>query len=127
SYLAKARNHGQNRKDHHDIKGSNSRLDTVHAAILEVKLRHLDGWNASRRRVASVYRQRLAEAGLEAPAEHPDAEHVYHLFVVTVDRRDELQRHLADRGIETGIHYPIPIHQQGVYRALGRDGRYPIV
>jgi len=127
SRIAMVRNHGQSEKYHHLVKGLNSRLDTLQAAVLEVKLRYLDGWNASRRRAAGMYRQGLEQAGLAAPAEDHHVEHVYHLFVVTVDRRDELQRYLAQQGIETGIHYPIPIHQQAVYKALRRNGRYPTV
>lgn len=127
SRIAMVRNHGQSEKYHHLVKGLNSRLDTLQAAVLEVKLRYLDEWNASRRWAAGMYRQYLEQAGLAAPAEDRHVEHVYHLFVVTVDRRDELQRYLAQHGIETGIHYPIPIHQQGVYKALRRDGRYPTV
>ena len=127
SRIVMVRNHGQSEKYHHLVKGLNSRLDTLQAAVLEVKLRYLDEWNASRRRAAGMYRQCLEQAGLAAPAEDSHVEHVYHLFVITVDRRDELQRYLAQHGIETGIHYPIPIHQQAVYKALGRDGRYPTV
>lgn len=127
SHITMTRNHGQREKYQHVVKGSNSRLDTLQAAVLGVKLGRLDEWNASRRRAAGVYRQRLAEIGIEAPVESAETEHVYHLFVITVDRRDELQRYLSERGIETGIHYPIPIHHQGVYQALGRDGRYPVV
>jgi dTDP-4-amino-4,6-dideoxygalactose transaminase len=127
SRIAMVRNHGQREKYHHLTRGWNSRLDTIQAAVLNVKLPHLDEWNASRRRAASVYRRCLEQIGIAAPVEDRDVEHVYHLYVVTVDRRDDLQRHLAQQGIETGIHYPIPIHHQGVYKALGRAGQYPVV
>lgn len=127
SQIAMARNHGQREKYHHIIQGGNSRLDTIQAAVLNVKLPRLDEWNASRRGAASLYRRYLDQIGIAAPVEDGDVEHVYHLYVVTVDRRDELQRHLAEQGIETGIHYPIPIHQQEVYKALGRGGQYPVV
>lgn len=125
--IAMVRNHGQSEKYRHRVKGLNSRLDTVQAAVLEAKLPSLDQWNASRRQVAVWYRRLLPEAGLTAPVEEPTVEHVYHLFVVEVDRRDEMQRFLAEHGIETGIHYPIPIHHQDVYKALGRGGSYPVV
>ena len=126
--IGMARNHGQREKYHHLIKGSNSRLDTLQAAILNVKLPYLDQWNASRRHAAAMYRQHLQQIGIAGPEEDRNVEHVYHLFVITVNRRDELQRYLTAQGIETGIHYPIPIHQQGVYTAAGRQGgRYPVV
>ncbi len=125
--IAMVRNHGQSEKYHHRVKGVNSRLDTIQAAVLGTKLPHLDTWNASRRKAAEWYRRLLPQAGLRGPAEDSSVEHVYHLFVVRVDRREELQRYLAQHGIETGIHYPVPIHHQEVYTALGRSGRYPIV
>jgi dTDP-4-amino-4,6-dideoxygalactose transaminase len=126
SKIAMLRNHGQREKYHHVSRGWNSRLDTIQAAVLGVKLPRLDQWNASRRRAASVYGRYLKEIGVAAPFEDRDVEHVYHLYVVAVDRRDDLQRHLTQLGIETGIHYPIPIHHQGVYKTLGRGGQYPV-
>lgn len=125
--IAMVRNHGQNKKYHHLVKGLNSRLDTLQAAVLGVKLPYLDTWNASRRSAADLYRRHLGRAGLTAPVEEAHVEHVYHLFVVTVNNRERLQQYLSQHGIETGIHYPIPIHRQEMYKSLGRDGRYPTV
>jgi dTDP-4-amino-4,6-dideoxygalactose transaminase len=93
-------------------KGMNSRLDEIQAAVLGVKLPHLDEWNAERRRLAACYDRLLAGAGLVPPAAAPDSTHVYHAYVVRHPRRDALRTHLAQRGIETSIHYPVPIHRQ---------------
>jgi dTDP-4-amino-4,6-dideoxygalactose transaminase len=127
SSIAMVRNHGQSEKYHHPVKGVNSRLDTLQAAVLAAKLPHLDEWNAARRRAARQYQLLLEATGTASAVEESQVEHVYHLFVIAVERRDELQYHLAQQGIETGIHYPIPIHHQGVYKALGRGGHFPIV
>ena len=94
--------------------GMNSRLDELQAAILRVKLRHLDVWTEQRRQVASWYAE-LAPKGVTLPVEAYGSEHVYHLFVVRVPDRDAVRAKLADRGIGTGIHYPVPIHLQPAY------------
>lgn len=114
------RNYGQKVRYNHEAGGTNSRLDALQAAILRVKLRFLDEWNHDRWRLAEAYRARLA--GLErltlpSPAE-PGA-HVYHLFVARHPRRDALVSFLAQRGIQAGIHYPVPIHQQPFYASSG--------
>lgn len=120
------RNYGQKQKYVHVEKGTNSRLDTVQAAILNVKLRHLDDWNAARRAHAAIYSDSLAENFI-VPALDPRSEHIFHLYVVRTGNRDELQQHLNSLGIQTGIHYPIPIHLQEAYRDLGLGkGSFPV-
>jgi len=99
--------------------GMNSRLDPIQAAILNVKLPHLARWNAARQRLAQRYRELLAPTSAIPPATFPDAEHVYHLFVIRHPRRDALMAHLKAQGIGTLIHYPVPIHLQPAYRDLG--------
>ena len=101
------------------IKGLNSRLDELQAAVLRVKLRHLEAWNGQRRRLASLYDERLAGSGVTLPCEPQDGMHVYHLYVVRYPRRDELRAFLRERGIGTLIHYPVPVHLQPAYRDLG--------
>ena len=120
------RNYGQKQKYVHVEKGTNSRLDTVQAAILNVKLRHLDDWNAARRAHAAMYSDSLADDFI-VPALDPRSEHIFHLYVVRTRNRDELQQHLNSLGIQTGIHYPIPIHLQEAYRDLGLGkGSFPV-
>jgi dTDP-4-amino-4,6-dideoxygalactose transaminase len=121
------RNYGSTVKYVHDVAGYNSRLDDLQAAILRVKLRHLEAWNARRREVAERYLASLADCGLVLPETAPDVEPSWHLFVVRVPDRDALQRALKSDGVETLIHYPVPPHRQGAYRALElRAGGYPI-
>ena len=120
------RNCGQRKKYHHPVIGKNSRLDTVQAAVLRVKLPHLDDWNTARRRHAAAYSERLA-GGVHTPATTPDMEHVFHLYVVETDRRDALQESLKGREIQTGIHYPVPIHLQEACAGLGyKKGDFPV-
>jgi dTDP-4-amino-4,6-dideoxygalactose transaminase len=121
------RDFGQKKKYEHLVKGDNCRLDSLQAAVLNVKLQYLDEWNERRRDHAALYDALLAAAGFRAP-KNLDAEgHVYHLYVTAVENRDEAQRALAERGIATGIHYPIPIHRQPAYADLRRPaGSYPI-
>jgi dTDP-4-amino-4,6-dideoxygalactose transaminase len=124
------RDHGSERKYHHEIVGYNFRLEGIQGAVLAVKLKHLDGWNELRRAHAARYRELLAPleaaGALRLPREREYAEHVYHLFVVQTDGRDELQKHLNDAGIQTGIHYPVPVHLQPAYASLGhREGDFP--
>jgi dTDP-4-amino-4,6-dideoxygalactose transaminase len=113
------RNYGQRAKYHHELRGYNHRLDTLQAAVLRVKLRHLDAWNAARRQHARLYRELLADCPVELPIEADYAEPVYHLYVMRTRDRERLRRYLDERGISTGIHYPIPIHLQPAYRDLG--------
>ena len=110
------RNYGSRVKYVHEVAGTNSRLDELQAAVLSVKLRHLDDWNGRRRRVASRYVTGLAGSGVVLPAMSAGVEPVWHLFVVRCEDRDGLQRHLAAHGVETLIHYPVPPYRQGAYR-----------
>lgn len=122
------RDHGQGKKYSHDMEGYNGRLDAIQAGILRVKLRHLHEWNEKRREHACYYSDLLAEAdGVMIPSEPAWARAVYHLYVIRTQRRDELQRHLANSNISTGIHYPIPIHLQNAYSHLGyKKGDFPV-
>jgi dTDP-4-amino-4,6-dideoxygalactose transaminase len=121
------RNYGSSRKYHHETRGSNRRLDTLQAAVLNVKLARLDDWNEGRRRAAAQYDGLLADANVVVPARASGVDHVYHLYVVRTADRDGLQAHLTREGIGTGIHYPVPIHLQPAYRDLPyRPGDFPI-
>ncbi|MBV9958529.1 MAG: DegT/DnrJ/EryC1/StrS family aminotransferase, partial [Acidobacteria bacterium] len=120
------RDHGSEKKYHHEIVGYNFRLEGIQGAVLGVKLKHLDGWNALRREHAARYNELLQESGLLLPREMEYARHVYHLFVVQTASRDALQKSLGEAGVQTGIHYPIPIHLQPAYAALGHQlGDFP--
>jgi len=111
------RNYGSQIKYSHDIKGVNSRLDELQAAFLRVKLRHLDEWNDRRRKIADQYLvELLAYDYLTLTQVPPWAEPVWHIFVIRTPKRDRLQKHLADCGIQTLIHYPVPPHRQGAYK-----------
>jgi dTDP-4-amino-4,6-dideoxygalactose transaminase len=121
------RNYGQRKKYDHVYMAWNRRLDTLQAAVLRVKLTHLDSWNGARRRHASRYDALLTGTRLDVPRVAPDCEHVFHLYVVQVEQRDDLLRHLADSGIQGGIHYPIPIHLQEAYSDRGSGpGSFPV-
>ncbi len=109
------RNYGATVKYHHTVRGFNSRLDSVQAAVLRVKLRHLDAWNATRRQLADRYREQLQGEGITTPAVSRDAEQVYHLFAIRCRDRDSVLERLHDQGIEAGVHYPIPIHRQPAF------------
>jgi dTDP-4-amino-4,6-dideoxygalactose transaminase len=122
------REHGQSRKYVHEIEGYNGRLHAIQAGFLRVKLRHLAAGNDGRRRAAAQYGRALAGIdGIHLPVEAPFARHVYHLYVIRADRRDQLQRHLTERGIGTGLHYPVPLHLQKAYRHLNlAEGSFPV-
>jgi dTDP-4-amino-4,6-dideoxygalactose transaminase len=114
------RNHGSHEKYVHEIEGYCRRLDNLQAAVLGVKLPFLDEWNTARRHAAALYDRLLADVpGVVVPYVLPDVEPVYHLYVVQVPNRDQVQKALKVQGIETGIHYPIPLHQQPAYAHLG--------
>ncbi len=118
--IVKRANHGRSGKYVHDLQGINSRLDTLQAAILRVKLRYLTEWNAARRRVAAEYDKLLAgENAIARPVTQPGAEHVFHLYVVQVDERDRVRERLNKAGIGAGVHYPVPVHEQPAFRDLG--------
>jgi dTDP-4-amino-4,6-dideoxygalactose transaminase len=120
-------NHGQSDKNSHIAIGYNSRLDAVQAAALQIKLRHLEEWNERRRRVAVAYGEALGDTALTLPVTDDDIEHVYHLYVVRHPERDALARHLARRGIGTGMHYPTPIHLFPPFAHLGAGaGTFPV-
>jgi dTDP-4-amino-4,6-dideoxygalactose transaminase len=123
------RDHGQAKKYYHDIEGYNGRLDSIQAGWLSVKLRHLAKWNDSRRNLAHRYHQLLADLkdSVALPVEASWTRGVYHLYVVRVQDREALQARLGEAGIGTGIHYPIPLHQQKAYQHLGyRTGDFPV-
>lgn len=116
--LVMLRNYGQEKRYYHTIKGINSRLDEIQAAVLRVKLGHLDEWNALRRRAAGWYAEAL-EGVCACPPQKQDALHVYHLYVIRTADRDGLKRHLENEGITTLMHYPVPVHLQEAYKDLG--------
>jgi dTDP-4-amino-4,6-dideoxygalactose transaminase len=121
-------NHGRTKKYDHDFEGINSRLDGIQAAILSVKLRHLDDWTEGRRRAAYRYNRALEDSGVLTPAELDDVKAVYHLYVIRVPngRRDQMQEFLKDGGVSTGIHYPIALPYLNAYRHLNHcDGDFP--
>ena len=125
--MRRLRNYGQSRKYYHDEQGLNTRLDTVQAAVLLVKLKYLPAWNAARAANAAKYREALSSVGdLRFQTQSPDSTHIYHLFIVETTRRDELSAHLNRANIQNGIHYPIPIHLQMAYKDLGYpSGAFP--
>jgi dTDP-4-amino-4,6-dideoxygalactose transaminase len=121
------RRYGEKKKYEHVLRGWNSRLDEIQAAILRVKLKHLDQWNGERRKKALMYKRLLEGTEVTCPVEKEQARHVYHLFVIQTKRRKALQAFLKEQGIETLIHYPVPIHLQKAYKELGyRRGDLPI-
>ncbi len=121
------REYGQSKKYHHEIMGYNSRLDALQAALLKVKLKHLEENNQRRRKHAAVYTALLKDLPeIELPQQREGSEQVYHLYVIRTKRRDELRDYLQTRGIQTGIHYPLPIHLQQAYQDLGYpEGSFP--
>ena len=136
--VRRLRDHGQSQKYVHAEEGYNGRLDAIQAAILRVKLKRLEGWNERRRALAARYRAGLAAAETQGlvvlPVERPGARHVYHLFAVRVPaaggaaaaRRDRVRGALLDAGIETGVHYPVPLHLQPCYASMGQgEGSFP--
>jgi len=123
--LRRLRNYGQECKYVHIERGVNTRLDTMQAAILRIKLRHLGEWNQARVRHAARYSAQLR--GVQTPVVAPNRTHIFHLYVIRISRRDALQKQLTTAGIQTGIHYPIPIHLQQAYAALGKGrGSFPV-
>lgn len=120
------RDWGQDRKYHHVLRGFNYRMEGFQGAILRVKLRHLDKWTEARRAIVQQYNQLLADCGVETPKEMPWARHVYHVYTLRTEDRDGLQASLAQQGIQTGIHYPVPVHLQPAYADLGYGiGAFP--
>jgi hypothetical protein len=125
--LRMLRVHGIERRYHHDLHGYNSRLDELQAAILRVKLPHLAAWNSRRAEIAAQYNAGLAGLPLEIPQVAPGNTHIYHVYAILAERRDELQKHLADNGVPTLIYYPVPLHLQKCYSDLNwKAGDYPV-
>jgi dTDP-4-amino-4,6-dideoxygalactose transaminase len=123
------RDHGQAQKYYHEMEGYNGRLDAIQAGILRVKLRHLTAWNERRRECVRQYQDLFGpeREEMRLPYEPSWAKAVYHLYVVRAERRDQLQRHLAEANIGTAIHYPIPLHLQKAYSSLGyTKGDFPV-
>ena len=120
-------NYGSDYKYHHIYKGNNSRLDEVQAALLRVKLTQLDRWNEERNRIANRYLTEIKNPKIKLPVTCEGMTHVYHIFAVLCDNRDELEAYLLDKGIGTNKHYPIPMHMQGAYEDLNiPEGTYPL-
>ena len=120
------RDWGQDRKYHHVLRGFNYRMEGFQGAVLAVKLRHLDEWTAARRFVVERYNDLLSGSDVQTPVEMPYARHVYHVYTLRSPDRDGLQAALASEGIQTGIHYPVPVHLQPAYADLGyARGAFP--
>jgi len=125
--LKMLRNYGQQRRYYHEIKGVNSRLDEVQAAILSAKLPFLDGWTARRREIARAYDKLIHDPEVAKPPLEDPAQHVFHLYVLRHTQRDRLMSHLEQCGIGTAAHYPVPIHFQHAYADLGYSpGAFPV-
>jgi dTDP-4-amino-4,6-dideoxygalactose transaminase len=121
------RNCGQRTKNVHERMPFNHRLDTLQAAVLRTKLRFLDRWNESRRRIAQSYDRLLESAAVSTPAALPEVQHVYHLYVVRSPSRERLQAHLRDNGVGSAVHYPTPIHLQPFFASQGfLEGAFPV-
>jgi dTDP-4-amino-4,6-dideoxygalactose transaminase len=121
------RSWGEETRYIHSVRGFNSRMDAIQAAVLEVKLRHLDAWTDARRRHAASYTRRLRDTAAVVPRVREDERHAYHAFVVRVPQRDVVRARLAEAGVQTGVHYPLPIHLQPAYRDLGyAAGDFPV-
>lgn len=126
SKIRMMRNYGQKEKYNHIIKGYNSRLDNIQAAILRVKLKYLDKWNKKRLMNAELYDNRLNSLDIVLPKVLPNRNHIYHLYVIRTKKREKLRKFLVKNNIQTGLHYPIPINNQPVYKDLFSKESYPI-
>lgn len=125
--LRMLRNYGETKKYYAETKGINSRLDEIQAAILKVKLIHLDRWNTIRRNYAELYNTLLKDSQVTTPDEMDNAKHIYHLYVIRIQKRNKLQDWLKNKGIITIVHYPVPLHYQKAYHDLGYEkGDFPI-
>ena len=120
------RDHGRSDKYEHQVLGFNSRLDSLQAAILRVKLAHMEKWTEQRRAAAAIYGELLQDAGVRLPIERPGFKPVYHLFVIRTPQRDRIAAALKDAGVASGVHYPIPLHLQPALKHLGySEGDFP--
>ncbi|MBA7621037.1 dTDP-3-amino-3,4,6-trideoxy-alpha-D-glucose transaminase [subsurface metagenome] len=118
--------HGTSKKYHHDFLGYNDRLDAIQAAFLRVKLKYLDEWNEKRRQIAYRYNEGLRNV-IQIPYIDPINQTIYHQYTIRTSNRDELRQYLTEKGIGTGIHYPMPIHFQKVFKYLGhKEGYFPV-
>lgn len=120
------RNYGQQQKYYHDFVGINSRLDELQAAVLRVKLKHLNEWNERRRKNAKLYNELLQDSGIITPIEKEFAKHVYHLYVIKNKNRDKLKKYLEKNNIQTLIHYPVPVHLQKAYSRYRNISKLPV-
>ncbi|MDH3999445.1 MAG: DegT/DnrJ/EryC1/StrS family aminotransferase [Desulfuromonadales bacterium] len=120
------RNHGSKERYHHSMIGYNSRLDTLQAAILRVKLQHLDRFNQQRRHNAHLYSKLLGEIGIEVPYEDGCGKHVYHQYTILTDQRETIQKALADAQIASAVYYPIPLHRQEVFQDVFNGESLPV-
>ncbi|MEA3459945.1 MAG: DegT/DnrJ/EryC1/StrS family aminotransferase [Chloroflexota bacterium] len=121
------RRQGSKKKYHAEVLGFNSRLDSLQAAILGVKLKYLDAWNEARRQAAQRYNELLANSPVTTPYQSPDVYHVYHQYTIRAERRDALAAYLKERGIGTMVYYPVPLHLQALYANLGYgEGSLPV-
>lgn len=125
--IKQMRNYGQTQKYHHDYLAWNSRLDTIQASVLIIKLKYIDKWNKARRKNAQIYNKLLKNLPIITPEIPVDSNHVFHLYVIRFTKRDDLAKYLNSKGISTGLHYPIPIHLQKAYIDLGyKKGDFPV-
>lgn len=121
------RDHGSSKRYEHVFPGLNMRMEGIQGGILSVKLKYLDRWNDQRRAAAAAYDVALSDSKFETPTEMVYNRHVYHLYVIQSDNRDAIRQRLAEAGIETGLHYPTPLHLQEAYRSLGYNlGDFPV-
>jgi dTDP-4-amino-4,6-dideoxygalactose transaminase len=125
--MRRLRDHAQAQRYHHDEIGFNYRMDGFQGAVLGIKLKHLEGWTNSRIELAEKYLSMLSDLPVELPVRREDRRHVWHLFVARHPKRDRIREELEKRGIQTGLHYPIPLHLQKAYQHLGyRQGDFPV-
>lgn len=121
------RDHGSKNKYYHDLIGYNYRMSGIQGAVLGVKLKYLNEWTEKRRQNAQKYNELLSSLPIGLPIEKEDRKHVYHLYVIRTKERNALQSHLKERGVATGLHYPIPVHLQKAYKFLGyKNGDFPV-
>jgi dTDP-4-amino-4,6-dideoxygalactose transaminase len=121
------RNWGEERRYEHAVKGFNYRMEGLQGAILGVKMKYIEAWTEARRQRAAWYRRALADTPVGLPVERPDVRHVYHCFAVRLQRRDECRARLTEAGVQTGVHYPIPVHLQPAHADLGyARGDFPV-
>jgi dTDP-4-amino-4,6-dideoxygalactose transaminase len=128
SKMRMIRDHGQEKKYYHGCIGWNARMDGFQGAVLSVKLKHLPAWNEARRKNAALYNTLLnGSDGITTPKEMDYAKHVYHIYPIRTKNRDELISKLGEKGVNCGIHYPVPVHLQNAYASLGlKAGSFPV-